>query len=579
MKQDIVVDVDVKGLPAIEKLKRAFSDVGKSSAKAAKQIDSAKSSIKKTTREAKKAGPDLEDMASKFRAMGSSGTAAGDSLERLSVVMGSKLGMVIGGVTIGLEAIGGAVKLASLSFNALSESISRTIERKRELADWNREARAVVETADRLAKAKEGLGLALDDFAFSATGGQKSLEALAIATETLTAVNKEVYNALEPVMGSLLRVASNAVLLVDGVDDIGKAMAAAVDPTKSLEEQSRALWTGLSMVLDIVGDTSPVYSMGGAFDSLASSAFNAADGIAGAARELAAGFTGRVSGFLGAVAAPFVGAAKKKKTGGGGGGGGRGLRIKYKMKPQWMDAEAQEKLKQSQLEVQANMFAREQEIKGLEHEVLSEIDRKDAMPIGDWQALIAEVDRAMSKLDDFDVTAKATAFVLDNIVASALDGVAEGMLQIGEASLQAMGSFMVGVGTLSEFGDMISDMFGNLSATIGSFFIRTGIGMTLINPATGAGLITAGVMLQVLSGVLSGVGSGNRGVGGSAPASSSEAVTREIQRSLRGPSAGGPTHQTIEIVIAGRAIEPQLVTIIDDITRLNRSRQFSRRGV
>ena len=131
-----------------------------------------------------------------------------------------------------------------------------------------------------------------------------------------------------------------------------------------------------------------------------------------------------------------------------------------------------------------------------------------------------------------------------------------------------------------EFGDAVLDMFGDLSAQIGNFFIRTGIGMAFLSPLTGAGLIAAGLGLQVLSGFLGAKGSGNRGSGGGGGgggAGVSGAVTREIQRSLRAPDAGGAV-TNIEVVIAGRAIEPEMVHIIDDISRLRRSRGLARLG-
>ena len=62
-----------------------------------------------------------------------------------------------------------------------------------------------------------------------------------------------------------------------------------------------------------------------------------------------------------------------------------------------------------------------------------------------------------------------------------------------------------------------------------------------------------------------------------AGAGATGAVTREIQRSLRGPDRGG-TVTNIEVVIAGRSIEPEMVSIIDDMARLRRSRALSRMG-
>ena len=196
-----------------------------------------------------------------------------------------------------------------------------------------------------------------------------------------------------------------------------------------------------------------------------------------------------------------------------------------------------------------------------------------------WLTDLAE---GISGLDIANLKAMKLSEALSQTTAPALQMVAEGMIRVGEATVQAMGAFTAGVGTLASFGDAVLDMFSNLSAQIGSFFIRTGIGMAFISPGTGAGLIAAGLALQFLSGALGAKGSGNAGTGGrssgAAQSGASGAVTREIQRSLRGPDAGGSV-TNIEVVIAGRAIEPEMVSIIDDMARLRRSRAFGRMGV
>ena len=215
---------------------------------------------------------------------------------------------------------------------------------------------------------------------------------------------------------------------------------------------------------------------------------------------------------------------------------------------------------------------------------------QDAQGVGDTSQIqinqLEDTARAAAQLNEelqrIDIGNTAIATTLNTATAPALQMVAEGMIRVGEATVQAMGAFTAGVGTLASFGDAVLDMFSNLSAQIGSFFIRTGIGMAFISPGTGAGLIAAGLALQFLSGALGAKGSGNAGTGGrssgGAQSGASGAVTREIQRSLRGPDAGGSV-TNIEVVIAGRAIEPEMISIIDDMARLRRSRAFGRMGV
>jgi hypothetical protein len=568
MRQEIVADVRVEGLKALESLTAELEDVGKSGAAASKKLNRIRAAINKTGSESKKAAPDLEDMASKFRAMGSSGTLAGDSLERLSVVMGSKLGMVIGGVTLGLAAIGGAVKLASASFTALSEAIGRTIERKRELADWDREARAVVDTADRLAKSQSELGQTWDEFAFAATGGQRAIEALAIATERLTQVAELNFAVLQTGVGSAVRGASTLVLLADSVDEVAAAMSAAVDPTKSLEHQSRALWTGLSMVLQVAGNTAPIYDMVKVFNDLGASAWSAADGIAAAAAELAAGFTGRVKGFLGAVAAPFVAATRKKRRSGGG-----------RRAPKPIDPELDAVLGPSRAMLaldKARTSATQRRVQAIEEETSAAA--LAAFAAEKNQERILEIQRRVNdERRKAILLARAIAAQWDEVTTDTLARMKDGFIGVGEAVAYAMGEFAAGTSTISKLGDAILDLFSNLAGNIGSFFIQSGIGMMFLSPAQGAGLIAAGIAMQALAGFLGGKGSGNRGSGGGGGSKgAASSITREVQRSLRGPDDRGPMNQTIEVVIAGRSIEPEMVNVINDITRLNRSRQLAR---
>ena len=175
---------------------------------------------------------------------------------------------------------------------------------------------------------------------------------------------------------------------------------------------------------------------------------------------------------------------------------------------------------------------------------------------------------------------RAIAATWDEVQRGTLSRVADGFIQMGNAVAYAMGEFAAGTSNISMLGDAILDMFGGLASNIGSFFIQSGIGLMFLSPAQGAGLIAAGLAMQALAGFLGGKGSGNRGSGGGGGSKgAASSITREVQRSLRGPDDRGPMNQTIEVVIAGRSIEPEMVNVINDITRLNRSRQLARRGL
>ena len=558
-RQEILIDTKVQGLRSVEKLTEEIEDLGKASSKAGRQVDDLNAGVKKTSAAAKKAGPDLGDMASKFRAMGSAGTLAGDTLERLSVVTSSKLGMAIGGVTLGIAAFTGAVKLAVGSFKALSESMQRTIEAKKKIQEWDVEAKNVVETSQRLEKATADLTKTYDNFIFSATGGQKAIEALAIATEKFNGFAEGMGNRLELIFGVSLRGAANIVLLADSIDELAGAIGGADSAASAFEAT-------LNIVKDVLADDSEVVAMNIAFDKLAIGAFDAAAGIRDAGSAVVDFFSERGKGLLNILTDPLKGkgAPKKRRRGGGGRRGPT-----------------------EQVHPALQSFLNQGFDAGLAAPTVDDTARQELLAqLQDFETFLGQMIEVGEKLQEAlptEAEAEAAKFAetLRQAVYPAELMVAEGMIGLAETAAQAAGAFMVTGDAFKNFGDVVLDTFGSLSTQIGSFFIKTGIGMTLISPATGAGLIAAGLGLQVLGGALGAKGSGNRGSGGGGGggggAGVSGAVTREIQRSLRAPDAGGAV-TNIEVVIAGRAIEPEMVHIIDDISRLRRSRGLARLG-
>jgi hypothetical protein len=156
---------------------------------------------------------------------------------------------------------------------------------------------------------------------------------------------------------------------------------------------------------------------------------------------------------------------------------------------------------------------------------------------------------------------------------------ADSFMQLGGSVAFAMGEMAAGASTLKDFGDTMADLAGQIAGSFGQLFVQMGAGFLLVSPGIGAGLIAAGLGLQVLSGFLSGKGSGNRGGGGgrSAASNAGRDIAREISRSLRPSGDDGPAVTNIEVVIGGRSIQPEMVSIIDDIARQRRSRYLGRR--
>jgi hypothetical protein len=94
----------VRGLDSLKRLSGATEEVADNADEASGALDGFTASTKKAGKEADRAGVDLEDAASKFRAMGESGTLAGDTLERFAVITSGPVGLAIGGLVVGAAA-------------------------------------------------------------------------------------------------------------------------------------------------------------------------------------------------------------------------------------------------------------------------------------------------------------------------------------------------------------------------------------------------------------------------------------------------------------------------------------------
>jgi len=134
------------------------------------------------------------------------------------------------------------------------------------------------------------------------------------------------------------------------------------------------------------------------------------------------------------------------------------------------------------------------------------------------------------------------------------------------------GAFAAGESSLSAFGDAMADLAGNIANTFGQLFVKMGVGMVLVNPAVGAGLIAAGVGLNMLGGAISSKGSANSGGGGGrgSRASATATVNRELARSLRAPERRGGRNETLVLQIGEEQIAATVRRVVNGQMRLNR---------
>jgi hypothetical protein len=181
-----------------------------------------------------------------------------------------------------------------------------------------------------------------------------------------------------------------------------------------------------------------------------------------------------------------------------------------------------------------------------------------------------------AELAKMDLTAVASAQIMDDLGRSIGGSLANGYLQLADAVGTAMGAFAAGTGTLSQFGDAILDTFGSLAGSIGDFYLKAGLGMMFLpgGQAAGAGLMAAGLGLKVLGGFLSGKGSGNRGAGRS---SGGTAAAVDPSRFMRPERDTEPSVTNLKVVILGEEIERPVTRFIDDVARRGGFRNLATR--
>ena len=584
-KQEIIIDTKVQGLQSVERLTKEIADLGKTSKKASRQIDSVRAGADRTTKSAKISSEQMGDLAGQFSKMGAvSGPvgALGGMFDALSVTMIGPLGLAIGGLTIGLGAVFAASKVVTASFERV---IERAQETGRALTDLES---AVLSSNARMEESYTNLQESFDDFVVEFGGGARKIDTEAAIYSRLGAI----FDSLD---GSLFKYTGLIQFYVFTLRDLGSTAVIAADNLDALNFEFGAGQEAADGFSDALDTLFAIHNEGvaalenGGMGSLIDGLGQSATTAAGSFLDLASSIRDAVAEFdVGDIFDKVVGFVKdrkgKKPRKRRGGGGKR--------------KSAAERRRESGLAMVEGLAVPDEPFDPVEAAAARGIGVGDTSAIEamladagpgvggsniveppdlSWLTDLAE---GISGLDLATLKAMDLSDALSLTTAPALQMVAEGMIQVGEATVQTMGAFAAGVGTLGEFGDSVLDMFSDLSSQIGSFFIKTGIGMAFISPATGAGLIAAGLGLQFLSGALGAKGSGNAGGGktsGGGGTGSSSAVTREIQRSLRGPDRGGQT-TNIEVVIAGRAIEPEMVSIVDDMVRLRRSRTLGRMG-
>ena len=592
MKQEIIADVQVQGLASLDKLNKELSDLKKTADKAAQEVDSLKDELKKVDKVAKKAGPELEDVAGMFSKMGGAGGAAGAKLEGLAVMMKGPLGAAIAGSMVAVGGLMLAFKGAQLAVDVTLTSIKAYID----------ETPVLKEASDRASDALDRVKVAFGEAAVGGKNFKKTLDVVATEFDKLTADIQKDATEINDVFKAVMTIAAW------GSKMILSWLALVAEWFVIVPDLVMTTWSGIrkSILVSYQGLLDLLGPMLVFLNRMTQEQVDRHKAEVAATLKNQKGFffeysqmvlvaTNRVSGFIDKVheafqatekapkatrtplgveegAAPgdspltlrgpsdpatvIKGGKGKPKGAGKGAGAGKASGLVSGVPPGLMELSDYEKSAQ----------ALRESLEGLQEDL-------------DSPALAAtneQLKETAKWLAEGGAMAEYTASVWSGVLFESLVMVKDGLIDMTAHIAQTMGAFQAGVGTLSEFGDSILDMFGGLANQIGMFFIKTGIGLAFISPLQGAGMIAAGIALNALGGWMGAKGSGNAGTGGGGASAGTEStITREIQRSLRGPDQGGSS-TTIEVVIAGRAIEPEMVSIIDDISRLRRSRQIGR---
>ena len=616
----IVVDVMVKGLDEIKRLVettdeagRAFdeaseplrewpglgNEAGKASESAGKKIKGAGKKAKGAGEEfegagkkvkgagegfegagkkAKGAGEKLKDAASQFRAMGSAGTLAGDSLERFSILTSGPVGFAIAGLVAGAAAL-------KLAFDAVSASVSLYIDTNEEAARASDRLDVAMaslnESVVDLALGEGGLALITTNMARSAEDASESLNAFRETADATSSTSETLRKRI-----ALARISLRSLGISGGV--AGLALDGLAESAIALSYDTDSL-------------TASNNSLISSFDKVVGAARRAGDAISATVDEalvmlgLAESTTSKgMKAIAGKIAASPIG----KKAAAGyrsltrqlaprrrGGGGGRA-------KPTDPNAGIIDpSATQQDVAIRAGGFA---SLAGLALETGAGLAQKRKEDLARVRAeedaeQQRRLDKALADAKTLEAQAQQMGGTFFKVVATLQETMTQGF-DIAKDSLAAatgevakfFGAFAAGESTLSEFGDAMADLAANIANTFGDLFIKQGIGLALFNPGVGAALIAAGFALKMLGGAVASKGSANRGTGastgsGASGAAASQAVAREVTRSLRPSGPGGENVTNIEVVIGGRSITPEMVAIVDDIARQRRSRYLGRR--
>ena len=570
----IIADVMVRGLDSLKRLAGASEEVANETDEASDALGRFGKASGKAGKAADRASVDLEDAASKFRAMGSSGTLAGDTLERFSIITSGPVGAAIGGLIIGTAA-------ATAGFKALELIVTKGIETNEE---YTKGVETLTGELNRTAAILGQVLLDVIDFGGAVETSNKKVKDF---NDSIVKDSTEIADSMRSIIGFVLRgvqAIGNAFLGISGlVKAIGlmigglgamvvTSLAAIPDlATEMIMGAVAAIRAGLedlgapSDVLDkIFGTEAQLKARMRTATANANAAGRESRAIFAAMKSDLGDIMGDITAFNDAID-NIVNKIESAR--------GTAVRIKDPRTPRPPGTPKPPAADP----VEEMVFG------------VGEVEPVTTTPrlstgeaAEEFRARMSgygsAIDDLKARLEALNLEQQVSNTLMFEVGKASAQLAADSFMQLGGSVAFAMGEMAAGASTLKDFGDTMADLAGQIAGSFGQLFVQMGAGFLLVSPGIGAGLIAAGLGLQVLSGFLSGKGSGNRGGGGrSSAGGAGRDIAREISRSLRPSGDDGPAVTNIEVVIGGRSIQPEMVSIIDDIARQRRSRYLGRR--
>lgn len=602
----ITAEVSVLGLESFDRLEKTVKSLdgstqkfGKTWAGTSEAMATTAKRLSKATKDvgraAGRARVDLGDLATSFRDMGDFGTRAGDVIDQFSVITRGPMGLAVAGAVAGIAGL-------TVGFAGLKAAVEAGISTNRKA---NRSFRALITEGKRFVAVlgqiiiggNEG-ATAIDSMTGEVRDFTKTL------TENAVKIRNKVISIAQAVV-SMMKFVGTGLMGVKAIFvGLGKLIAELsinlIAPFADvIGRQVGALLLKLrKLVMDFAGfmrnqgkDAGPLYEMANALSAAADTArrFGVEVKAAAGTAVIGAGFSGelqKIDAFRkeldgvndglermrqNKVTIDTKGITDSLRTGGGKKGEFDPTQKTIGLAGLGGFLAIQQSMRAAASRAQDVDFARTVRKGGAVQDMakLIEVTKKlrDALQgVADKQA---EVSRR------FGISLPNAARYL-GMMSDLKDQMGstfkDSLVETTGALSSFFGAFAAGESSLSAFGDAMADLAGNIAGTFGQLFVKMGVGMVLVNPAVGAGLIAAGVGLNMLGGAISSKGSANSGGGGGrgSRASATATVNRELARSLRAPERRGGRNETLVLQIGEEQIAATVRRVVNGQMRLNR---------